>query len=632
MRLKCNATGMRNGILISLLSLAIVIPGIPANRGIKASSAAASQLRYLTPVALSFSHDGLELYVVCEDDDSLLAVDVSGQRVLRRVRVGHKPKDVAISPDGRTLYVSNEWSDSVSEIDVDSFSNRRTFKTGWGPIGLTTDRSGKVLYVANSISNDVSLLDLSRGVEIKRLSAGRSPHKVALSRDGGHVYVSNLLPRMGLPDEAPVSELTAIDTQSRAVSERILIPGAIELRDIAEAPSQMGGYLLVPCMRPKNLNPLIQVSQGWFMTHAIAVIRPEPNTMAKQEGKATVVQILLDDIDRYYAGANGAAFTPDGRYAFVTSSEANLVSVIDTASLQTILGQRSPRELQSRLDSSRQVVVRRLPTESDPTAVLMSPDGKTVYIANRLDDSLTVMDVSRLQIMSKIELGGPKQITSLRRGERIFHDASFCFQGQFACATCHPDNHIDGLAWNLETPQLGRDRVLNRTLRGIAETAPYKWNGHNPDLETQGGVRSAKFIFHSEGFNHQQLEDLVAFIKSIPLPPNRNLASNGQLTGEQERGRSIFFKKRCDSCHTAATHYTARKSANVGTATRYDTSGLFDIPQLERIYERAPFLHSGQALSLEEIWTKFNVGDKHGMTSDMTKGQLNDLVEFLKTL
>jgi len=81
-------------------------------------------------VELKFSHDGTKLYVVCEDDDSLLAVDVRTRRVVAKVKVGHKPKDVAVSPDGRTLYVSNEWDDTVSEIDAASFTQRRTFATG----------------------------------------------------------------------------------------------------------------------------------------------------------------------------------------------------------------------------------------------------------------------------------------------------------------------------------------------------------------------------------------------------------------------------------------------------------------------------------------------------------------------
>jgi cytochrome c peroxidase len=50
------------------------------------------------------------------------------------------------------------------------------------------------------------------------------------------------------------------------------------------------------------------------------------------------------------------------------------------------------------------------------------------------------------------------------------------------------------------------------------------------------------------------------------------------------------------------------------------------------VYENAPFLHNGMALTLEEIWTVYNNQDTHGVTSDMRKEQLNDLIEFLKTL
>lgn len=617
-------------IVVTLLFAALICTSDRLSDA-QANSSSPVTPAYLTPIAAKFSLDGTKLYIVCEDDDSVLALDLRTQRVAKKVKVGHKPKDLAVSPDGKTLYVSNEWSDTVSVVDTATFQVRRTLNTGWGPRGLTTDRPGKVLYVANSIGNDISILDLSTGAELKRLSALRSPHYVQLSRDGRRVYVSNLLPHLAGPDESPVSEFMIIDTQKQIVAERVLVPGVMELRHIAEAPAAQGGYLLVPFLRPKNLNPLIQVANGWILTHGVAIVYPGKSTDAAI-AHSKVTEILLDDIDRYYAGADGAAFTPDGRYALITHAEAATVSVIDTSRLAQRLRNIRAEDLPNRLDTAQRVVVQRLSTRSNPTDVLVAPDGHSAYVVNRLDDSLTVYDIPQFKLRGRIDLGGPKEITALRQGEQLFHDATFCFQGQFACSTCHPDNHIDGVAWNLETPQLGRDRVANRTLRGIAETAPYKWNGHNPDLETQCGPRIAKFLFHSEGFNPTQLENLVAFIKAIPLSPNRHMAADGQLTASQERGKEIFFQKACDTCHPPATHYTSKTSFDVGTAAKYDTSGLFDVPQLDRIYEKPPYLHNGEARSLEEIWTLYNPKDKHGVTSDMSKEQLNDLVEFLKTL
>jgi YVTN family beta-propeller protein len=581
--------------------------------------------------------------VACEGNDSILAVDTQSKQVVARAPVGHRPRGITLSPDGKTLYVSNAWSDTVSEVDVDSFQVKRTLNTGWGPVGLTTDRAGKTLYVANSIADSVSLIDLASGTEIKRFSTHRYPEQVALSRDGRRVYVSNVLPHLSPYDQPPVSELLALDATKQVVAERILVPGVIELRHIAEAPPGLGGYLLVPFVRPKNLGPLIQVSQGWVLTHGMAVVRPALHEPAG-EAQSKVTQVLLDDIDYYFAGNDGVAFTPDGHRAVVTSAEANFVSVLDTAKLARRLQQVPAEELADRLDSATTFVVARLGTGHNPTAVAVSPDGLRAYVANRLDDSLTVVDLARLQVASTIDLGGPRSLTPMRRGEQLFFSAKYCFQGQFACGTCHPNSHLDGLAWNLETPQLGRDRVANRTLRGIRETAPYKWNGHNPDLATQCGPRIAKFLFRSEGFNTPELEALVTYINNIPLAPNRHLGPDGQLTEAQERGKAIFYRdhtndgraipiqNRCYVCHPAETHYTNRISTEVRSATKYDTSGLLDTPQLERVYEDAPYLHNGEALTLEEIWTVFNNYDTHGITSDMGKEQLNDLIEYLKTL
>jgi YVTN family beta-propeller protein len=614
---------------------------------------------YLKPVELKFSLDGQRIYVVCEGNGSVLAIDAKTRRVAGQVKVGSKPRGIAISPDGKTLYVSNSWSDTISEIDAASFRLRRTLNSGWGPVGLTTDRSGKFLYVANSVGNDVSLIDLTSGAEIKRFMTQRYPEQILLSRDGHRVYVANILPHFGPYDQPPVSELLVIDAVKQVIQEHILVPGAIELRHIAEAPKTLGGYLLVPEIRPKNLGPLIGVAQGWMMTHGMAVIQPAPASRsdvgvvrpAAQSLQATgrelpsrVAQVVLDDIDYFFAGENGTAFTPDGHYALLTASEANTLTIIDPAKLARRLREVPSNELANRLDSAQAFVVRRLNTGYDPQAIVVSPDSRVAYIANRLDDTLTVVDLVKLNVAAPVDLGGPKQLTALRRGERLFNAAKFCFQGQFACATCHPNSHLDGLAWNLETPQLGRDRVANRTLRGIKDTAPYKWNGKNPDLATQCGPRIAKFLFRSEGFNTQELEDLIIYIKQIPLAPNRHLATDGQLTEAQERGKAIFYRtqkndgspipvyNQCGTCHPAETHYTSRASFDVGSANRYDTISAFDTPQLERVYEDGPYLHNGEALTLEEIWTVFNNNDTHGVSSDMAKEQLNDLIEFLKTL
>jgi YVTN family beta-propeller protein len=287
----------------------------------------------------------------------------------------------------------------------------------------------------------------------------------------------------------------------------------------------------------------------------------------------------------------------------------------------------------------------RIPTGRNPTDVVTAPDGRLAYVANRMDDTITVVDMTRRQPATTIDLGGPRQLSRIRRGQQLFFDASHCYQGQMACATCHPHEGLsDGLAWSLETPQLGRDVVENRTLYSIEGTEPFKWNGKNPDLETQDGPRTAMYIFRSQGFSPTEIEDLAGYIFSLHLVRNPHLAPDGQLTAAQARGHALFFREKsnsgapisplqqCPTCHSPLTHFTTRIQIDVGTATKYDTITAFDVPQLEGAVMKPPYLHNGEALELEEIWTRFNPDDRHGLTSDMNKAQLNDLIEYLKTL
>jgi len=603
--------------------------------------------RYLSPVALQLSPKGERLYVVCQDSDVMLVVDTHTQRVVGRAEVGKRPKGIAMTPDGTTLYVSDESSDAVTEIDSQTLAIRRTLSVGWRPVGLVTDRAGTTLYVANTLGDDVSVVDLRTGLETKRLRAGRFPEYVALSLDGDRVYVANLLARLGPPDQPPVSELTVIDCAKQQVAARVDVPGVLQLRHVAERPAAAGGYLLIPFLRPKNLNPLLQIQQGGYLTHGIAVIRPSaPNVRDARDYQ--VSELLLDDIDHSYADGFGVAVTPGGHWALVTASGSNVVSVVDTSKLRTLLLNNTPRrrlELANRLDSANQFVAGRLLTGRNPTDVVSSPDGRFAYIANRMDDTISVIDMTQRQPAAMIDLGGSRQLSRIRRGQQLFFDASHCYQGQMACATCHPHEGLsDGLAWSLETPQLGRDVVENRTLYSIEGTEPFKWNGKNPDLETQDGPRTAMYIFRSQGFSPSEVDDLVGYIFSLHLVRNPHLATDGQLTAAQARGQSLFFRdktnsgaplsplQQCPTCHSPLTHFTSKIQIDVGTATKYDTAAAFDVPQLEGAVMKPPYLHNGEALEMEEIWTRFNPDDKHGLTSSMNKAQLNDLIEYLKTL
>ena len=147
------------------------------------------------------------------------------------------------------------------------------------------------------------------------------------------------------------------------------------------------------------------------------------------------------------------------------------------------------RTLANDLSASANYVVTRIPVGSAPKGLALSPDGKRLYVANRTDDTISVIDTASRKVSATLSLEGPATPTPERRGERLFFSARFAFQGHFGCANCHLESTFDGLQWDLEPDGFGKDIVDNRLLEDVAETAPFKWNGGNP--EPRNRVRSA---------------------------------------------------------------------------------------------------------------------------------------------
>lgn len=587
--------------------------------------------RYLSPVEMALSSNGRLLYVVCQDSDEVRVVDLSSSKVINSIPVGRGPRGIAMSPDGSRIYITNASSDNISVIDAATLRVVQTLPAGFEPTGVVTDHNGATLYVANRLSNDISVIDLKTGQETKRLLAGRGASYLAISPDGKLIYCTHIYPNPGAFHTQPNSEITVIDTARQIVVERKLLHNVAGVFHVAmSADGRLG---IAAQLRPKNLIPLAHVEHGWAFGDSLTLFGSDVGG---------TVQVPIDELDRYYALPWGVAIVPDKSKIFLTTAGSESVTVIDVAGLlRTVRAHRQP--FVNDLSASADYVQARIPVGHNPRGALLSSDGKWLYIANRLDDNIAVIDTATSKVSSTIDLGGPKTVDALRRGERLFYTADYAFQGQFGCANCHLDATIDGLQWDLEPDGFGKDIVDNRSLEDLAGTEPFKWNGGNPDMPTECGPRTEKFFFRSQSFTQQQLTDLVTFVYSLPYRPNRYRLSNGELTPAQERGKAIFERTKykngkpipetnqCATCHSGPK-YTSQKQVDVGTGKSTDRSSVIDVPQLSNVAYSAPYLHDGSARSLEEIWTVFNPKDTHGVSNDLTKDELNDLIEYLKTL
>jgi len=599
-----------------------------------ALSAEPESVRYLSPINLAVSPDGSTVYVVCDTSEELLAVDPVAGSVVGRLAIPGRPHGICLSADGGRAFVTRRWADSVCEVSLPELSAVRELAVGGDPCAVALAPFEKTLYVGNCATNNISVVDLTTGDEIRRLAAGRAPFDAAVDAERGLVLVTNRLSLEVGPRSPPVTEVTVIDAELGRVVDRVMLPGAHLAEGIAvEAGS---GRALVCLVRPKNLLPATQVAGGWVMTTGIGLLPRDPTDRTQQ--------VLLDQANRYFADPYDVVTV--GSKAYVSHSGADCISVVDLTVLDGALGALSDAHrarCANDLGLSAEFVTGRIPTSRCPKGLATSPDGSVLYVANRLSDTITVIDTRIDKATGEIELGGPGTVSLRRRGERLFNGSGQAFQGVFSCRSCHPDEQLDGLTYDLQPDGLGLNILDNRTLRGLRGTAPFKWSGHNPSLYRQCGPRFSKWLSRIDPPAFEDLNALVAFIWSLDDVPNPRRTGGQALSSAETRGREQFYRTatndgpkihlqaQCDTCHPPPL-YTNLAAFDVGTGRPSDTKTEFDTPQLINTGATAPYLHDGSSATLEEIWTVHNPDDKHGITNDMAKHELNDLIAFLKGL
>ncbi|HEX2394337.1 MAG TPA: hypothetical protein VHI78_03270 [Bacteroidales bacterium] len=592
---------------------------------------------YLSPLNMAISDDGRKLFVVAEEGNAMLIVDTEKNKVIKKIKVGQHPHSVILTRNSDKAFISNQWADNVYIVDLKTNTITDTLRTAGGPAGIALSQDEKFLYAVNSYTSNLSVIDVEKKLEVSRLEAGNNPTGIQATPDGSRLFITSRR-TVGKPyDDTVVCEVTVLNDANRRIIQRIDMKSAYMMENVAFTPS--GDLAIIPLLRPKNNVPTIQVDRGWMMTHGFGIIEVKPG------GRA--IQLLLDEPNAYFADPFDIAITPDGKKAFISNAGVDVISVVDLDSVRAIINESSDEMLNAyanHLGISSRYIVKRIHTGANPKGLVLSKDGQKLYVAEHLQDRIAVINTSSLETERTIDLGGPRRTTVARQGRRLLNNAGHTFQTQYACYTCHPDAHEDGLVYNMASKDMGRNMTNTQSLREIGDTPPFKWNGKNQTVYKQDGMRFSTVLTRTEPFSYDNLDALASYITTgIPYPPNLQYNPEGILTEKQRLGKEIFERthttsgreipeaNRCITCHPPP-YYTNLKMVDVGTLAATDDSILFDTPHLNNIYASAPYLHDGRAKTLEEIWTIYGQNEKHGELNDLTKMELNYLIEYLKSL
>jgi YVTN family beta-propeller protein len=258
------------------------------------------------PNRIVFHPDGKTAWVVYDKGRDLGVIDVEARKLVRRVRIGGNPYNLAFTPDGRRLLVL-DWSSDTSNDEVIFYDleagkiEGRVEVSTWPAHGVFS-RDGRLVYVSGETAGDVTVIDVATRTVVTRIvHGGGDAMGLALTADGTTLYAA----------AGENKAILKIDTATHKVVGEIALPGVVH-----EATLTLDGRYLYTTLRKRN---------------KIVVVRTADDKIV-----ATIGQKGYPDL---------VTMEPTGRYAFVTNRYADLVSVIDLAShaqVRTIPVGRAP--------------------------------------------------------------------------------------------------------------------------------------------------------------------------------------------------------------------------------------------------------------------------------------------------
>ncbi|MCP3058270.1 c-type cytochrome [Myxococcus sp. K38C18041901] len=631
--------------------------------------------------SVALSRDDAFLYVVDADTGVLAVVETASGQKVGEVKVGTGPERVVVGPDD-TVYVSNRGARSVSVIRRGDWNEAARVAVGVEPMGMTVSPNGDTLYVVNSTALDSSVYGTLMAVDTRTLEVrwelpvGEEPRGVALVDGGRRALVSLFrhadLVTVDLSDaHQPRMQREGTDLYTRANTQQGMAadePFPMPLSNALFRPRGMADVVVSPegarafaptlwaredSLTSDGRGPGGSLYGGGGPCNTAGVVAPGLLTFNTEDGSPRV-----DDLDRCrpppseepdfppstivspesshpIQGPVAAVVDPSGQWLFLVNRETDNVAVLPTQ-------RRTGLDLTGERASTVRQLVR---VGSGPSGIAMTRDGRKVYVYNAFDHTVTTLvndgsgNVANVRTQgAPIPVVGEDVLTAQEAaGRKLFYsalDSRMTSAGVAAsCASCHLDGRDDGHVWGFpdgprQTPSLAG--------RKVTETGPFHWSGEFPSMRDflDATVRGRMGGTSLDGVMVAQLS---AFIDVIPTPDNPYRGS--ALTAAQARGEQVFKKAACDTCHEGE-HFTNNKQADVGTfittgPMRDDDNtrkrGL-NTPSLLGLARTAPYLHDGSALSLKGRLMQGRESNKHGTTADLTETEVDDLVEYLRTL
>jgi YVTN family beta-propeller protein len=293
-------------------------------------------------------------------DHGLTLLDPVARRVTQFLPLEEAWNGLAFSNDGWRIFVS---AGDKGEVHVFTYADgkatpdrvvkpdpaaRRTFLAG-----IAVHPTTGTLYVCNEANHEVWALDGATLALRAKVAVGPYPHSCLVGADRRHLYVSNWGGR----------SVSIVDTADHQRVRDVTV--GLRPNDLALAPD---GRLFVACAGDNTVHVL--------QTRALEKV-PEAASPARRlwETPREIISTALYPQSPEGSTPDAVAVSPDGKTLFVANADNNDVLVADISG--AVLGDRARKH-----GESIAVVDGFLPVGWYPSALAVSPDNQTLFVAN----------------------------------------------------------------------------------------------------------------------------------------------------------------------------------------------------------------------------------------------------------
>lgn len=564
---------------------------------------------------LALSPDGKTLLTANRDNGTVTVVDVGRRTAVREIAVGQTPESVAWVGAGPLAAAAVYKDSKVVVFDAAKGQVVREIQTPVEPYGVVVARDGKLAYVTCEYPGVVCELDLQEGKLVREIPVGPFVRGIAFTPDQSRLLVTHYYS----------GQVSAIDRGSAKVVDRWQGTSADNLaRQICVHPEF--AYAYVPHIRSRIERAHGSGSIFPFIT-VVDLVDPEEKDTRRHP-------IPMDSFVSVVVTANPweIALSPDGRRLYCIFAGTNDIVIADVLN-----------------DDYRYLTPanRILPVGRNPRAVCVSPDGKQVFVYNTLDFSVAIHNAEPFRKIADVKVCDNPFPKDVYEGKVLFNlaDQPMSLRKWISCSSCHPDGDHDGRTW--QNPE-----GLRRTTHffGMSRTYPIHWSADRDELQDfehtiRGPLMQGRGLISGDVFDSlaepnsgrsRALDALAAYCNSFEHVLSPHAAGPGKLTPAAERGKVVFFSEetKCATCHSGPD-FTDRQMHDVGTGANDPSEKMgtrYDTPTLLRAYRNTAYFHDGSAATLRDVLTTANKGDRHGKTSHLSPTEIDDLIEFLKSL